>query len=197
MNCPRSLFILLITFFSHPLGVQAADVRFVDDSKALQVLSDDKTLPRTELAGVNYQPTEGNRHISYYTSGRMAKLLAPLLPPDNPVLKKLGLSLTPRTKTRRDSHATNRCKVYPTLLFPAAGLGGYGGRDRHFERSLRSLRAARRPLPLGRTLGSPWLAHADRRHAGAAPSGARKRKSVGHELLALAGTALSQYRKRK
>src|SRR5437867_3092968 len=65
-------------------------VRFRDDHGILKVDAGVQELPRSALLGVNYQPTEDSRHISYYTAGHMVELLAPLLDPEDSVLKRLG-----------------------------------------------------------------------------------------------------------
>ncbi len=69
-------------------------VRFIVDkaNQSVQVDIDGKILSKSDLTGVVYQPTEGQKHISYYTDGHVAELIAPLLPANDPVLKKLGLS---------------------------------------------------------------------------------------------------------
>ncbi len=85
---------LLLVFLAVVPQIIAQTVTITADkiAKRATVQVDGKTLSKADLIGIVYQPTEGDKHISYYTEDHMAELIAPLLPKNDPVLAKLGLS---------------------------------------------------------------------------------------------------------
>ena len=81
----------VLTAILLPISVIADTVRFAFDQAktSVTVLINGNPAPLRKLMTVVYQPTAEGRHITYYNEGRVAELLAPLLPSDDPVLKRL------------------------------------------------------------------------------------------------------------